>query len=67
MNTGEEDIFQTAHILSWNNQTELSKWGVTDSLNACNQINGTDSSYYRPFRTTEEPENLFVFKSDICR
>lgn len=66
MQTGEEDIYKTAHIVSWEGQTQLNVWNNETEGNLCNKINGTDSSYYRPFRTPYS-ENLFVFNADVCR
>lgn len=66
METGEEDIYRTAHILSWEGKTQLSNWNNETEGDFCNMINGTDSSYYRPFRTPGS-ENLFVFNTDVCR
>lgn len=65
--TGEDDIYQTATIWSWEGKSVLNNtWRELEEGKYCNLINGTDSSYFRPFRTPES-ENLFVFKADVCR
>lgn len=66
MRTGEDDIYQTAHIVSWEGKTHLDVWD-TRANDVCNMINGTDSSYFRPFRTTVDPEPLYTFTTDVCR
>lgn len=66
MNTGEDDIYTTANIRSWEGLNVLTTWPKNDEEDYCNQITGTDSSYYRPF-LTPDAENLWVFNTDICR
>lgn len=63
MSTGVADVYTTAEILTWNGEPKVDSWKEDGH---CNEINGTDSSFYRPFRTPDS-ENLYVFSTDVCR
>lgn len=66
--TGEHDIYKTQDIVSWNGNHQLALWNnkKEETGDVCNMINGTDSSFFRPFLTPES-DNLFVFNTDVCR
>lgn len=59
--TGNELAADVAKIVNWNGVEKLNYW-YSESANL---INGTDGTYYQPFRTKEQ--RLYSFNPDMCR
>ncbi|XP_005148439.1 platelet glycoprotein 4 [Melopsittacus undulatus] len=60
VNTGQNDIKQTAIIESYKNKRNLSYWE-----GHCDLVNGTDGASFPPF--VKKDQVLRFFSSDICR
>ncbi|CAF1596366.1 unnamed protein product, partial [Didymodactylos carnosus] len=50
-------------INKWNGISELQYWGTK----YCNQINGTDGTWFPPLSSSDHSRRLYMYSSDICR
>ncbi|XP_024937885.1 sensory neuron membrane protein 2 [Cephus cinctus] len=62
INSGVDNVSLLGEILSWENSTMVDTWRENST---CNNIYGSDSTIFPPFRTPESDVN--IFNTDICR
>lgn len=60
---GIDDKEKIGQIITWNNQTETTKYGGP----TCNKIHGTDSTVYRPNLQDDDAKSLYIYNTDACR
>jgi len=63
--TGSDDVNNLGSIISFNNETFMTKWANGSSEAECNAIHGTDGSVFPPFVTKNH--TFHIFQKDMCR
>lgn len=57
---GINDIDELGKVVSYNGKTKMDSW----SGDPCNEIKGTDSTIFPPFRDAKE--DIVAFAPDLC-